>query len=123
MNNFYNEPPFAQRLAEIVKGSAVPLSAQYTVVEAVVTCAIGNPYGVSHAAVPYYERMIKSFSPNEVAFMLNFGSLPKTNIGQRIKAYPNCRKRYADSVTLISPSSVPTQARSQYDYWIAEAKK
>jgi hypothetical protein len=123
MNNFYNEPPFARRLADIVKGSAVPVSAQYVVVDAVVTCAIGNPYGVSHAAMSYYEQMTKSFSPNEVAFMLNFGSLPKTTIGQRVNNFPNCRKGFANLATLISPSSVPTQTRAQYDYWIAESKK
>jgi len=117
MNNFYNEPPFARRLAEIVNGSAVPVSAQFTVVEAVMTCAVGNPYGVCRAAMPQYEQLIKSFSPNEVAIMLNFGSLPKTTVGQRIKTYSNCRKRFAYLVTLISSSSVPTQARAQYDYW------
>jgi hypothetical protein len=35
MNNFYNEPPFARRLAEIMSGSAVPSSAQHAVVEAI----------------------------------------------------------------------------------------
>ena len=34
---------------------------------ALITCAVGNPYGVSNAAVPRYETMIRSFSPNEVA--------------------------------------------------------
>ena len=81
------------------------------------TCAVGNPYGVCRAAMPQYEQLIKSFSPNEVAIMLNFGSLPKTTVGQRIKTYSNCRKRFAYLVTLISSSSVPTQARAQYDYW------
>jgi hypothetical protein len=123
MNNFYNEPPFARRLAEIVAGSAVPASAQYTVVEAVTTCAVGNPYGISNAAMSYYFQMIRSFSPNEVALLLNFGSLGKTMVGQRIKAYPSCRKRYAQLVKLISPSSVPTASQAQFDYWIAEAKK
>lgn len=120
MNNFYNEPPFARRLAEIVNGSAVPVSAQFAVVEAVMTCAVGNPYGVCHSAMPQYEQMIKSFSPNEVTIMLNFGSLPKTTVGQRIKTHSNCRKRFAYLVTLISSSSVPTQARAQYDYWISQ---
>jgi hypothetical protein len=123
MNNFYNEPPFARRLAEIVSGSAVPVSAQFAVVEAVTTCTVGNPYGVSHAAMPPYEQMIKSFSPNEVAILLNFGSLPKTTVGQRIKTYPDCRKRFAFLVSLISPGSVPTQSRSQYDFWRSQPSR
>lgn len=120
MNNFYNEPPFARRLAEIVNGSAVPVSAQFAVVEAVTTCAVGNPYGVSHAAMPQYEQMIKSFSPNEVAILLNFGSSPKTTVGQRIKTYPACNKRFAYLIRLISLSSVPTRSRAQYDYWMSQ---
>src|SRR5260370_1552933 len=87
MNNFYNEPPFARRLAEIVNGSAVPVSAQFAVVEAVMTCAFGNPYGVSHAAMPQYEQMIKSFLPNEGSIILGFGSLPKTTVWQPIKTF------------------------------------
>ena len=60
-NNFYNEPPFAERLAGMVAQNRVPPSAQYEYVEAVVTCATGNRYGVSHAALPSYHKMIKSF--------------------------------------------------------------
>jgi hypothetical protein len=121
-NNFYNEPPFARRLFELTAGSAVPVSAQYTVVDAVITCAIGNPYGISHSAAPYYQRMITSFSPNEIAIMLNFGSLTKTTAGHRIKNYPSCRKRFIELVSTIAPSSVPTQTQAQYAFWIAEKK-
>jgi hypothetical protein len=123
MNNFYNEPPFAKRLSEIMAGSAVPASAQYAVVEAIITCAIGNGYGVSNAAIPWYEKMIKSFSPNEVAIMLNFGSLPNTIIGRRMKSYSSCRNRFAKLATLINSGSVPTQSQTQFNFWIAEAKK
>jgi hypothetical protein len=123
MNNFYNEPPFAQRLAEISSQNQIPESAQYSVVEAVTTCATGNPWGVSNSAVPSYEKMIQSFSPSEVVLMLNFGSLPVTVVGNRIKSNAACRKRYARLATLVSSSSVPTQSRSQYDFWIKEAAR
>ncbi len=120
MDNFYNEPPFARRLLQISNQNKIPETAQYSVVEAVITCATGNPWGVSNAAVPSYEAMIKSFSPSEVAFMLNFGSLPKTMVGQRIATIPDCRKRFTKLVKLLSPTSVPTQAKTQYDYWIKQ---
>jgi hypothetical protein len=82
-NNFHNEPPFAERLALLTSQNRVPETAQYEFVSTVVTCAIGNGYGVSHAAVPFYERMIRSFSPNEVNIMLR---LPrsKTAVGNKI---------------------------------------
>jgi hypothetical protein len=70
-NNFYNEPPFAARLAGLAAQNRIPETAQYDFVAAVVTCAAGNGYGVSHAAMPSYEKMIKSFSPNEVRIMLS----------------------------------------------------
>ena len=123
MNNFYNEPPFAQRLSEMMVGSAVPASAQYAVVEAIVTRAVGNPYGVSNAAVPWYEKMIRSFSPNEVAIMLDFGSLPNTIINQRMKSYSTCRYRFAKLIALINSGSVPTLSQTQYNFWIAKSKK
>lgn len=122
MNNFYNEPPFAQRLRQISEQNQIPASAQYAVVEAVTTCAVGNPWGVSNAAMPSYEKMIQSFSPNEVGILLNFGSLPATVVGNRIKNQTGCRTRFAQLVTLISAASVPTQSKAQYDYWIKEAK-
>jgi hypothetical protein len=121
MNNFYNEPPFAQRLAQISTENPIPASAQYSVVEAVTTCATGNPWGISNAAMPWYEKMIKSFSPSEIAIMLNFGSLPQTVVGNRIKSSTACRKRFSHLATLIAPTSVPTSSKSQYDFWIKVA--
>jgi len=123
MNNFYNEPPFAQRLQQISEQNRIPASAQYAVVESIAMCAVGNPWGVSHAAEPSYHKMISSFSPNEVAIFLDFGSQPKTIVGNRIKSYTRCRKQFSQLVRLISSTSVPTQSRAQYDFWIAEAKK
>ena len=65
-NNFYNEPPFAERLEYLSRHSGVPESAQAVFVEAVITCGIGNIYGVSNAAMPSYRAMVKSFSPKEI---------------------------------------------------------
>jgi hypothetical protein len=65
-DNFYNEPPFAERLLQLSGQVATPDTVKEELVETVVTCASGNPYGVSNAAVPYLHKMIKSFSPSEV---------------------------------------------------------
>lgn len=72
-DNFYNEPPFASRLREIADSVAVPQTAQQPYVEAVVTCATGNPYGVSRAAVGDYKAMIRNFSPAEIRPQIDFG--------------------------------------------------
>ncbi len=85
-NNFYNEPPFAERLASLVAQNRVPESAQYEFVEAVVTCATGNQYGVSHAALPAYEQMIRSFSPAEIRIMIDLPSQNKV-VARRIRTH------------------------------------
>lgn len=115
-DNFYNEPPFAERLLQLSQQAAVPDTAKEEFVETVVTCAIGNPYGVSNAAVPYYQKMIKGFSPSEVEIML---SLPtkKTVAGERLKHYSDCKKRYRGIVELIDSSTVPAIAGNAYAYW------
>ncbi len=115
-NNFHNEPPFAQRLAQLTKDIGVPVSAQAVFVEAVVTCGIGNTYGVSHAALPSYHSMVKSFSPNEIKIMLELPSKTATVAG-RIKSSAACKKRFKQLVGLLDKSSVPTRARAAFKKW------
>lgn len=116
-DNFYNEPPFAKRLREIVDGQGVPPTAQAPFVEAVVTCSTGNPYGASVAAVPDYDAMIRSFSPKEIEIMLG---LPKsaTIVGGRIGSHSSCEKRFRKKVALIQETSVPTRAEALYKRWL-----
>jgi len=104
-NNFYNEPPFAKNLLDITNGYAVPKTVQEEFVQAVITCYVGNRYGVSDAAIPYYEQMIKNFSPNEIAIMLDVFST-KTIVADRINQYPDCRKRFVEAVLLLNTNSV-----------------
>lgn len=118
-DNFHNEPPFAQRLAQLSDQGGVPESAKNEFVTVVVTCAVGNPYGVSNAAWPSYTHMIQRFSPAEVAIML---SLPSSNtiVGDRIRTKPRCRSQFKDIVRLINPATVPTKSKSIYDEWVKE---
>ena len=100
-DNFYNEQPFAEELAKIAEGQDIPAATQAEFVETVLMCAVGNSYGCSRAAYPYYEKMIKEFSNEEVQIMLE---LPKGNnpLAHRINAYPNCNDRFARIVRLIT---------------------
>lgn len=116
MDNFYNEPPFAERLLQLTQQGAIPDTVKEELVSVVVTCAVGNPYGVSNAAVPHYHNIIQGFSPNEVEIML---SLPaqKLIVSERLKSHGSCRGRFKELVTLIDPSSVPTKSASAYAHW------
>lgn len=115
-DNFYNEPPFAERLLQLTQQVAAPDTVKQELVETVVTAATGNQYGVSNAAMPSYQKMIKGFSPGEVEIMLN---LPQANgiIGARLDAYSSCRSRFKELVKLIDPSSVPSKVASAYGFW------
>ncbi|QPS86613.1 hypothetical protein I6G46_21090 [Serratia plymuthica] len=116
MDNFYNEPPFAERLLQLTEQGALPDTVKDELVSVVVTCAIGNHYGVSNAAVSYYNKIIQGFSPSEVEIML---SLPnkKNLVAERVKTNANCRGRFKKLVDLIDPTSVPTRAASMYTAW------
>lgn len=116
-NNFHNEPPFAERLAEVTRNIAVPDSAQGVYVEAVVTCGVGNVYGVSNAALPIYRAMVRSFSPKEIKIMLGLPDRHTTTAGTRIATSKKCARRFGELVQVLAKSSVPTSSRSEYKKW------
>ncbi len=116
-DNFHNEPPFAERLARLSRHNRVPDTAQPAFVEAVITAATGNPYGVSRAASPSYNEMVKSFSPNEIKLMLEL-TRGTSLVAGRIKTTKNSERRYRALVALLDPKSVPTSAKSLYNKWL-----
>lgn len=117
MNNFYNERPFAERLAHLSTGHQIPETVRVEFVETVVTCSVGNEYGTAHAADLYYQSVIKGFSPREIEIML---SLPdqKTVVANRIKYAPRCRARFKEVVNLLKAESIPTKMKSTYEKWL-----
>jgi hypothetical protein len=117
-DNFYNEPPFAERVYQLSSQGAIPDTAKEELVEVVITCAVGNPYGISNAAYGYYESIIKNFSPLEVAKMLTLSASDKTIVGNRIKTHKRCWDAFKSLVTLIDSSTVSTSVRSIYDGWM-----
>ncbi|MES0038841.1 hypothetical protein NKJ74_26850, partial [Mesorhizobium sp. M0046] len=117
-NNFHNEPPFAERLAAVTNRNRVPESAQFEFVNTVVTCATGNQWGVSNAAMGEYQKMIRSFSPNEIRIMLQLPDMG-TVVAARVRAYSRCRSQFAALVRLLDSSSVSTPVRHAYEGWVA----
>ena len=116
MDNFYNEPPFAERLLQLSEQGAIPDTVKEELVTVVVRCACGNRYGVSRAAVPYYHKMIQGFSPSEVELML--GLPDKEHTIKTLLEYPNCRDQFKTLVSLIDTSSVPKKSASAYKSWL-----
>ena len=118
MNNFYNEPPFAERLLELSRQGAVPETVQDQFVQVVVCCNVGNGYGVSWAAATSYEQIIRSFSPREIATMIRLAALAETTLGRRLAGMPSCRDRFKKTLALIDPASVPSGVKAQYDQFL-----
>ncbi len=117
-DNFYNEPPFAERVYQLSSQGAVPDTAKDEFVNCIVTCAVGNQYGISNDAYPYYESMIKNFSPAEVVSMLSLSTNQKTIVGNRIKTCHRCYEAFKLLVLFINPSSVSTTVKTIYDGWL-----
>ena len=117
-SNFYNEPPFAERLLEIVSGIAVPDSAKVVYVETVITCSVGSEYGTSNAADNSYLKMIKGFSQREIGVVIG---LPKENtiVAQRIKAHKRCKAKYVEILKSIDPQSVHESFQKAYQGMLA----
>lgn len=115
MNNFYNEPPFAERLLELSRQGAVPETVQEQFVQAIVSCNIGNGYGVSWAASTSYEQIIRSFSPREIATMIRLATNAETTLGRRVSSVGSCRERFKKTLALIDAASVPSGVKAAYD--------
>jgi len=115
MNNFYNEPPFAERLYELSEQGAIPETVQQQFVQTVACCRAGNGYGTSDAAVPYYDKIIQGFSPREIATLLQ-STTEKTNpFGRRFNDIASCRRNFITALKLIDPASVPNAVKPIYE--------
>jgi len=105
-DNFYNEPPHAKRILELREQSEVPSSAQREFVLSIITCAIGNQYGVSIDAEQFYKKLILGFSPREISLMLDIVDDNNT-VSIRVSHYPACKQNYINLLQLINVDSVP----------------
>ena len=115
-DNFHNEPPFANRLYEITKSIEVPESAMHVFVETVITCAIGNQYGVSNGANSYYIRLIRSFSMKATTIMMNLPTQSDV-IKRRLSHFSNCRAKFQEVVSILDESTVPVEVQKEYSQW------
>lgn len=113
-NNFYNEPPFAQRLSEITSSLKTPETVQGEFVFTVLMGYVGNPYGVSNAAIPYYEEMIRNFSPKEIEHMINLIG-HKNLFSEKIKNFNNCKLRFIKALEMIERDSMTSNQLTSYD--------
>lgn len=119
-DNFYNEPPFAERLLELSEQAETPDTVKNSFVKIITMCAIGNQYGTSESAYISYKKMVGNFSPSEIQILIE---LPERKgvISNRIKAYKRCKNRYVELIKLVDKNSVPTRSKRFYNKWIKQS--
>jgi hypothetical protein len=116
MNNFYNEHPFAERLAKLSVGHQIPETVRREFVATVVTCSVGNPYGTANSADVHYQQIITGFSPKEIQVMLELPATPSI-LANRISSSLRCKEKYKSLVLTLQPASIPTSLKSTYEKW------
>jgi hypothetical protein len=114
MNNFYNEPAFAERLLELSLQGAVPETVQEEYVKTIGCCRIGNGYGISNAAIKYYDQMVQNFSPREISTLIQLAVSNKNSLGRRVLAGGSYRSNFKTLLGLIDPASIPNVVSGSY---------
>lgn len=114
MNNFYNEPAFAERLLELSMQGAIPETVQEEYVQTIGCCRIGNGYGVSNAAVQYYDQMVQNFSPREITTLIQSAITNNNPLGRRVQAGGSYRNNFKALLALIDPASIPNIVSAPY---------
>jgi len=114
-NNFYNEPPFADRLLELSRAGEIPETIQEEYVQAVASCYIGNGFGVCWAAESTYQQMIQEFSPREISLLLHLSTKEGSVVNRRIQLSSSCRSRYIQVLLLIDQASMQPGTKAEYD--------
>lgn len=115
MNNFYNEPPFAERLLELSQQGAIPETIQEQFVQTVASCRSGNGYGVANAAIPSYNEIIEGFSPREIASLIRSAIDRSNPLGRRVSDRSSCRRNFKEALLLIDSASVPNAVKADYE--------
>lgn len=118
-NNFYNEPPYAERLFEVSQQIKIPDSIKSEFVLVNTMGAIGNGYGVSVAAYSFYEKMIKNFSPKEVGIMFEMISTIDSRLHNRLKMNKSCQENFKRIVQFLDSQTVPPMWKNIYQDWLS----
>jgi hypothetical protein len=114
MNNFYNEPPFAERLKKIQSKALFRRRYKKIMSVSIVGCRIGNDWGVSWEATPHYDQMSSSFLAKGNSIMVGTPR-EKSLVGRRIQGNSDCRKQFIEAVRLIDRASVPSASQADYE--------
>ena len=110
MNNFYNEPPLARQLANIIgKHGAVPPQLNYSYIKTLVTVFLTNGNGEAWNASPIYIDLIKKLDAKQTYLALT--SFREDAIKSKLQ-FPLCKKKFETMLDLLEPNITSDGVRS-----------
>lgn len=118
LNNFYNEPPFADQLKSIVGSSKnIPKSIEKNYVNTVVEVFLTNGNGTVYSADPIYRRLINQF--DERQSMLALLSYTSEAISSKLQ-FSLPKEKFKELVRLILPNLTRSPAIDFANYLLSE---
>ena len=103
-HNFYAEPAPARMLHRLIPGNGdVPRAVLTKYVKILTLCSIGDGYGVSWAAVGYYQDLMSRFSDNQIHTYINLVQDPE--VASRLQ-FPNCAGSFQSLATQMKDRAV-----------------
>lgn len=101
MNNFYNEPPFAQALERAIgDGRGIPRILERDYVNTIVEVFITNGNGIAYSADAVYERLINLF--DERRAIIAIISYSQEAIASKLR-FSMCQEKYKQLIGLVIP--------------------
>lgn len=110
VNNFYNEPPLARQLANIIgKHGAVPPQLNYAYIRTLVTVFLTNGNGEAWNADPIYVELIKKLDAKQTYLALT--SFREDSIKSKLQ-FPLCKRKFETMLDLLEPNITSDGVRS-----------
>lgn len=114
MNNFYNEPAHAKILSDYIpENGIIPKNIRFDYVKILILARIGNGYGLSNSAVPYYDEMIDKFQDNEFKEFTKL--LLDEQVALRLDRHSSCAKRFIKLAQFFQQKSSNTIIQKALD--------
>ncbi|MFI6067009.1 hypothetical protein ACIA47_17380 [Micromonospora sp. NPDC051227] len=112
-SNFYNEPPVARRLREVVgQNSAIPASLNRKYVLGLVEVFLTNGSGVAVSADPIYQELIEKFTPEQASVALR--SFTDPDVVAKLHR-PLSRQKWAQLLQIIGHKLTGRNERELFD--------
>ena len=117
-DNFYNEPPHAKSLTKLIPpNGSVPDAVRYEYVKTVTMCFIGNGYGISNNAYPYYEELVRKYQEQEIYTLLTL--LRDEEFSSRLQ-FQNCQLRFKALISGLKGKTANSVISQAIDYLLKQ---